>query len=166
MFEATSTESLLTEVRGHDFGAEPVLEAGHSRIEAIKGLDRLIRAAQAEQVGQIAALHAERSRLMGIGQGDPTLSVIGEVGMARNIGPTAAGTQVGFALVLARMPRVFGLFASGVISEAAARAVSTEVASLDRDDVIIADGELADKLVGMTTVQARHAAAQIGRAHV
>jgi hypothetical protein len=42
-------------------------------------------------------LYDERVHRMGLGQGDPGLSVIGEVGMARNIGPTAAGTQLGLA---------------------------------------------------------------------
>ena len=81
--------------------------------------------------------------------------------MARNIGPTAAGTQLGVALTAARMPQVFDLFATGVISEATVRAVSNEVDSLSIDDVIVADAELAPKLPGMTTVQARHAAARV-----
>lgn len=158
MFEATPTESLLADVRGSDFSAESVLDAGHHRIVA---LDRLIRAAQAEQVGQIAAMHAERSSVMRLGEGDPTLSIIGEVSMARNIGPTAAGTQVGLALGLNRLPKVLNLFRTGVISEATARAVVTETAPLHIDDMPIADGELAERIPGMTTVQAKHAAARI-----
>ncbi len=66
---------------------------------------------------------------MGINRGDPTLSVIGEVGMARNIGPTAAGTQVGLALGLSRLPRVQELFAAGQISEPVVRAVVNESVS-------------------------------------
>jgi hypothetical protein len=36
-------------------------------------------AAKAGQLRQIAALYAERVELLGIGQGDPALSVIGEI---------------------------------------------------------------------------------------
>lgn len=161
MFEAAPTESVLAQVRGHDFGAVPVVERGGHRIDAIVATDRGIRALQAEQLAQIAALHVERSTMMGLGVGDPSLSVIGEVAMARNIGPTAAGTQLGVALTAARMPQVFDLFATGVISEATVRAVSNEVDSLSIDDVIVADAELAAKLPGLTTVQARHAAARV-----
>ncbi len=160
MFETAPTETVLGQVRAHDFGEDPVLERGYHRVEAIKGLDRLIRAAQAEQLAQIAGLHDERSKTMGIGKGDPSLSVIGEVGMARNIGPTAAGTQLGVALTMARMPKVFKLFASGVISEPTARAVANEVDSLHIDDVPLVDAELAPKLPGMTTAEARRATAR------
>nr|MCW2728009.1 endonuclease [Aeromicrobium sp.] len=161
MFEATPTESVLAQVRAHDFGADTVLERGAHRIDAIVAIDRGVRALQAEQVAQVAALHDERTKVMGLGQGDPTISVIGEISLARNIGPTAAGTQVGLALVMARMPAVFDLFATGVISEATARAVANEVDSLSVDDVIIADDELAQTIPGMTTVQARHTAARV-----
>ncbi|MET0930399.1 MAG: hypothetical protein ABWX74_12830 [Aeromicrobium sp.] len=74
MFEATATEDLLREVRAHDFDADPVLEVGHNRVEAIREIDRGIRALQAEQVHQIGALYAERAVLMGLGQGDPGLA--------------------------------------------------------------------------------------------
>jgi hypothetical protein len=161
MFEAAPTESVLAQVRAHDFGADDVLERGGHRIDAIVALDRGIRALQAEQLAQIAGLHDERTKLMGIGRGDPTLSVIGEVGMARNIGPTAAGTQVGVAVAVARMPQVFELFATGVISEPTVRAITAELDSLHLDDVIVADGELAPKLPGMTTAEARRAAARV-----
>lgn len=161
MFETTPVESVLADVRASDFTGEPVLVAGHHRIDAIVALDRSIRAAQAEQTHQIAAMHAERSAVMRLGEGDPTLSIIGEVAMARNIGPTAAGTQVGLALGLSRLPRVLELFATGVISEATARAVVTETDPLHLDDKPIADAELAEKIPGMTTVQAKQAAARI-----
>jgi hypothetical protein len=161
MFEAASTESVLAHVRAHDFGADTILERGAHRIDAIVAIDRGIRALQAEQLAQIAGLHDERATMMGLGKGDPSLSVIGEVSMARNIGPTAAGTQLGVALTMARMPQVFELFNTGVISEATARAVTHEVDSLGVDDVIIADAELAPKLAGMTMVEARHAAARV-----
>ncbi len=103
MFETTSTETLLGQVRSHDFDAEPVIERGATRIDAIRELDRAIRAAQAEQVVQVAALLADRTRLM-VGTGDPCLSVIGEVAMARNVGPTAAGSQLSLAIDQAAGP--------------------------------------------------------------
>jgi hypothetical protein len=161
MFEATSTETLLGEVRAHDFEAAPALGADADRIDAVVALDRLIRAAQAEQVRQIADLHRDRVRLVRLGQGDPTLSVIGEVAMARNIGPSAASTQVQLAIGMGRLPQVFDLFATGVISEATARAVATETASLAVDDFSVADDELARKIPGMTTFEAKQAAARI-----
>jgi hypothetical protein len=149
VFEAVATTDLLGQVRAYDFGSDPVHEAGANRIDAIRELDRVIREAQAEQCAQIAALHSERTAVMRLRDGDPTLSVIGEVGMARNIGPTAAGTQVGLALGLDRLPRVFGLFTSGQISEQVARAVVKESASLvmDAPTLIGDDGEPVE-LVG------------------
>ncbi len=160
MFTEVATEDLLREVRAYDFEAEPAHEFGASRIDAIVGLDRAIRAAQAEQLAQIAALHQERSEFMGINRGDPTLSVIGEVGMARNIGPTAAGTQVGLALGLSRLPRVQELFAAGQISEPVVRAVVNESVCLAEDDSVILDGEIAPQLPGLTPVRARQLTAR------
>jgi hypothetical protein len=161
MFEAAPTESVLAHVRGHDFGADAVLERGGHRVDAIVALDRGIRALQAEQLAQISRLHDEHVMLVGLAHGDPALSVIGEVSMARNIGPTAAGTQLGVAVKVARMPRVFELFSTGVISEPTVRAITNEVASLNVDDLVVADAELAPKLPGMTTVEARNAAARV-----
>jgi hypothetical protein len=161
MFEDAPIDSLLGQVRGYDFESLPVVETGFCRVEAIAALDRVMRAAQAEQVAQVAALYDERVHLMGLGQGDPGLSVIGELGMARNIGPTAAGTQLGLALGLKRLPKVFELFKTGVISEATARVVVNETCSLSVDDFPIADAALADKIPGLTTVRARQAAARI-----
>ncbi|VXB54929.1 DUF222 domain-containing protein [Aeromicrobium sp. 9AM] len=154
MFTEVATTDVLREVRAYDFETEPVHEFGASRIDAITALDRVIRAAQAEQLAQIAALHAERVQLQGIHRGDPTLSVIGEVGMARNIGPTAAGTQVGVALRLEQLPRVQDLFAAGQISEPVVRAVVNESVSLGADDLVVLDGEIAPLLPGLTARQA------------
>ena len=154
MFTEVATEDLLREVRAYDFAGEPVHEFGASRIDAITGLDRAIRAAQAEQLAQIAALHAERVELQGIDRGDPTLSVIGEVGMARTIGPTAAGTQVGVALRLQELPRVQQLFAAGQVSEQVVRAVVNESVSLGSDDLVVLDGEIAPQLPGLTPREA------------
>ncbi|KAA1376286.1 HNH endonuclease signature motif containing protein [Aeromicrobium fastidiosum] len=160
MFETMAPGRVLDEVRGFDFDALPVIEAGHERVEAIKALDRAARAAQAEQVRQIVALLDERTQLM-VGAGDPCLSVIGEVSMARMIGPTAAGTQLELAMGMDRLPQVFALFADGTISEATARAVARETQSLHVDDMVVADAEIAGKIVGMTTVQARQCAARV-----
>jgi hypothetical protein len=161
MFEATAPGDLLEEVRAHDFGALPVLEAGHDRIDAIVALDRGIRALQAEQTHQIGNLHAERVTMMGLGQGIPELSIIGEVSMARHIGPSAAGTQLELAIGMRRLPNVFALFASGVISEQTARAVAHETTYLTDDDVMIADPVIAEKIPGMTTHQAKQATTRI-----
>ena len=154
MFTEVATEDLLREVRAHDFEGDAVHEFGANRIDAIKALDRAIRAAQAEQLAQIAALVEERSEFMGISRGDPTLSVIGEVGMARNIGPTAASTQVGLALGLDRLPRVKELFLAGQISEPVVRAVVKESVCLAVDDFVILDGEIAPQLPGLTPIRA------------
>ncbi|MCW2788188.1 MAG: endonuclease, partial [Aeromicrobium sp.] len=161
MFEDAPIDSLLGQVLSYDFESLPVVETGFVRVEAIVALDRVMRAAQAEQATQVAALYDERVHRMGLGQGDPGLSVIGEVGMARNIGPTAAGTQLGLALGLKRLPKVFELFRSGVISELTARVVVNETCSLSVDDFPIADAALADKIPGLTTVRARQAAARV-----
>lgn len=161
MFEDVATTDLLGHLRAFDFDDLPTHEHGYARIEAIKSLDRAVRAAQAEQIGQIIELHRERAALMGLGHGDPTLSVIGEIAMARNIGPGAASTQVQLAIAMAHLPKVFELFRTGVISEATARAVATETASLAVDHFPLADHELATKLPGLTTTGAKHAAARI-----
>jgi hypothetical protein len=70
MFTETAPEDVLGDVRGHDFGADPVAGFGASRIDAIVALDRVINAARAEQLVQIAALHAERVEVTGVGRGD------------------------------------------------------------------------------------------------
>jgi hypothetical protein len=160
MFTEVATEDLLREVRGYDFDSDPAHECGANHIDAITALDRLIRSAQAEQLARITALHADRVALMGIGGGDPSLSVIGEVAMARNVGPGAAGTQVGLALGLDRLPRVMGLFMAGQISEQAARAVVKESEPLHTDDFVILDAEIAPLLPGLTHVKAGRAAAR------
>ncbi len=162
MFTDVATEDLLREVRAYDFEGEPGHGFGAARIDAITGLDRLIRAAQAEQLAQIAALHAERVESMGINRGDPSLSVIGEVGMARNIGPTAAGTQVGLALRLAELSHVRDLFAAGQISEPVVRAVVNESVTLGVDDLVVLDGEIAPSLAGIDAARSCPAHGQGG----
>jgi len=54
MFTETAPEAVLAEVRGHDFGADPGPRFGANRIDAIVALERVISAAQAEQMAQIA----------------------------------------------------------------------------------------------------------------
>ena len=154
MFESVSSADLLREITAHDYASDPLWEAGASRIEAIKGLDRLICAAQAEQLSQIAALRQERRELMPLGSADPSLSVIGEVAMARNISPSAAGTQFGMAMGLQQLPQVFGLFRDGIIGESVARAVVRESESLDVDDFVVLDAEIAPRLPGLPHVKA------------
>jgi hypothetical protein len=160
MFTEVAAADALARVRGHDFGADPVLEVGANRVDAIVALDRLIAAAHAEQASQIAALHAERAAVLGLGRGDPTLSVIGEVAMARNIGPTAASSQVVTALGLRRLPAVAALFDHGVISSSVVRAVVIESSALHLDDQVVLDGEIAPLLPGLTTARARQATAR------
>src|SRR5689334_17719849 len=147
MFTETAPEAVLAEVREHDFGADPVHGFGASRIDAIVALDRAISAAQAEQMAQIAALHAERVALTGVGRPDPTVSVIGEISMARKVGLAAAGTQVGTALGVERLPQVQAWFLTGQLSEPVVRAVVNESVSLGADDLLVLDGEIATQLV-------------------
>jgi hypothetical protein len=161
MFEDVATADLLGRVLSYDSESSDVVATGFDRVEAIVALDRVMRAAQAEQAAQVAALYDERVAVMGLGQGDPGLSVIGEVGMARNIGPTAAGSQLGLALGLKRLPQVFDLFRTDVISEHTARVVVNETCSLSVDDFTVADDALARRLPGLTTARARQAAARV-----
>ncbi|WP_332642462.1 HNH endonuclease [Aeromicrobium sp.] len=158
MFTEIATEDVLGVVRAHDFGDEPQHHFGAARIDAIVALERLNRATQAEMVAQIAALHDDRAEDMGIGRGDPTLSVIGEVALARNIGPSAAGTQVGLALGLRRLPRVAELFADGSIPQPVAQAVVNESVCLAVDDSVVFDGEISPQLPGLTAKKAAKAA--------
>ncbi|MBC7597282.1 MAG: HNH endonuclease, partial [Kineosporiaceae bacterium] len=105
MFENVAAEDLLQVVRAHVFDHHDDW-MGPEHIDAIKAMDQVVRAAQAEQARHIAELDALRSSQIKLGRGDHSLSVIGELGMARNISPSAAGTQYGFAVGLARMPMV------------------------------------------------------------
>jgi hypothetical protein len=154
MFEAVATTDLLGEVCAHDFGSDPPQECGASRIDAIVAYDRVAAAAKAGQLRQIAALYAERVELLGIGHGDPALSVIGEIAMARNISPSAAGTLFALAVGMNRLPRVLALLESGQISERVAQAVVMESAALSVDDFDILDAEIAPVLPGLTHVRA------------
>lgn len=152
MFENVAIEGALAAVRSHVFDShdDPM---GDARIDAIAALDRTIRSAQAEQAHQIAALAAERTSRMTIVHAD--LSVIGEIGMARNISPSAAGNQYGFAIGLARLPQVHKVFAAGLISEPATRKVVDETVGLAGDQVREFDREIAPQLAGLTPGKAR-----------
>ncbi|KAA1395475.1 hypothetical protein [Aeromicrobium ginsengisoli] len=157
MFTGTAPEAVLADVRGHDFGADPGPKLGANRIDAIVALDRAISAAQAERMAQIAALHAERADLTGVGRPDPTISVIGEISMARKVGLAAAGTQVGTALGLEHLPEIQALFLAGRLTEPVIRAVVNESVTLCADDLIVLEGEIAAQLIGLT----RHEAARL-----
>lgn len=149
MFENVAVGDVLDAVRAHDFDPhdDPM---GSDRIDAVKACDLVVRAAQAMQAEQIAALDASRASQMTLGHGDHSLSVIGELGMARNISPSAAGNQYGFAVGLARMPRVATVFAAGGISEQAARLVVRESTGLDREQVTRLDKLLTCRISGLT----------------
>ncbi|MEO6472787.1 MAG: DUF222 domain-containing protein [Aeromicrobium sp.] len=160
MFESSEVTGVMAEIDAHDFDSDPSIECGASRVEAVKALERVIRSAQAQQCVQIAALHAERTAQMGLGRGDASLSVIGEIAMARNISPSAASSQFGVAISLQRLPQVFGLFRDGVISEASARSVVNESVSLSVDDFVILDAEITSLLPGLTHIKAGEATAR------
>lgn len=157
MFENTATCEALGVVQSHVFDSHDDL-MGADRIDAIKALDRSIRAAQAEQARQIAALDRLRASQISLGSGDHSLSVIGELGMVRNISPSAAGTQYGFAVGLARLPKVAGVFAAGGICELTARAIVNEATGLDADQIVLFDEHLDGKLTGLTPRKAANLA--------
>lgn len=153
MFENVAAEDLLGSVRAHDFDPHDDV-MGAARIDAITACDRVVRAAQAEQTKHIAALSDLRASQIHLGHGDHSLSVIGELGMARNISPSAAGNQYGFAVGLARLPNVAATFAAGQISEQAARLVVNESTGLDAKQVAMLDEQLDGRLDGLTARKA------------
>lgn len=119
---------------------------GGLRIDVIAALERLVRHATALQLEQVAALHAERA---GTGM-DATLTVAGEVAMARGVSPSAGGTQLGHAVTLAAMPAVMTALRRGDLPVASAHAISRECGGLSADDVRQTDAELAPHLDGLT----------------
>ena len=162
MFEGVGVEGLFSAVDAHDFSVDAGIEFGAARIDAIVAYERVIRAAQARQLKQIAALYAERVEQIPFGSADPALSVIGEVGLARNVSPGAAGTQFGTAVGLAELPRTADALDAGQISESTVRAIVREVDALAADDRIVLDAEIADVLPGLTPGRA----ARLARHHV
>ena len=153
MFENVDVADLLGAVRGHAFDPHDDVMGAH-RIDAIKACDLVIRAAQAAQAEQISALNDLRASQITLGRGNHSLSVIGELGMARNVSPSSAGSHYGFAIGLARMPRVAEVFATGGISEQAARLVVRESTGLDLDQVTRLDQKLAPRIPGLTARKA------------
>lgn len=153
MFENVALDDLLGVLAAHDSdpGGDPY---GAVEIDAISAYERLIRVAQARQAAEIAVLDRKRAASIRLGSGDHSLSVIGEVAMARNISPSAAGTQYGFAIGLSRLPRVAAVFEYGDISEAAARAVVRESLGLDREQAEKFDRCIAKLLPGLTSRKA------------
>ena len=86
--------------------------------------------------------------------------------MARSISPSAAGNHWGievggFAVGLRRLPLVARAFASGDISEPAARAVVREGTGLDREQAAKFDRRVAIRLRGMTPRKAADLARSI-----
>ena len=162
MFEDVEVAHLLSTIDLHDFTADPDIDFGAARVDAIMAYERIIRAAQARQLKQVVALYEDRVRQIPFGSADPALSVIGEVAMARNVSPGAAGTQFGTAVGLAELPQTAAAFEAGQISEPTARAVVRETDALHRDDRIVLDGEIADLLPDLTPGRA----ARLARHHV
>ena len=162
MFENVDVEGLLSTIDAHDFTADPDIDFGAARIDATVAHERIIRAAQARQLAQINALYEERVAQVPFGSADPALSVIGEVAMARNVSPGAAGTQFATALGLAELPQTAAALEAGDVSEPTARAVVRETDALHRDDRIVLDAEIADALPGLTPGRA----ARLARHHV
>ncbi|MGA9100573.1 DUF222 domain-containing protein, partial [Aeromicrobium sp.] len=162
MFESVEVGSLLSTIDAHDFSTDSDLDFGAERIDAIVAYERIIGAAQAGQLAQINALYGERVEQVPFRSADPALSVIGEVAMARNVSPGAAGTQFATAVGLGELPQTAAALQSGQISEATARAVVRESDALHRDDRIVLDAEIADQLPGLTSGRA----ARLARHHV
>ena len=150
MFEGVDVADLLHAVRTADLDAEPL---GALRVDAIQALDRLVAAAQAEQLVQIAALHEAQSGPH-LTTGDNALSVVGQVSLARTIGADAAGRQLAAAFALTTLPRTGALLREGAVAEPVFRAVARETEALDPADLEVADAEIARRVVGLTARKA------------
>jgi len=160
MFEDVPTEDLFTSLAGVDHDFEQ--DMGASRIDAITAWDRVIRYAQAQQLDEINGLYEDRNRVIGaFREGDPALHVIGQVSLARNISPGAAGSQFGLALQLADLPNVAAALKAGVVSEPTARAICRPVSGLGAHDLAIFDAEIASRLPGLTPRRAAQLAERI-----
>lgn len=160
MLEDVPIEDLLTAITAveHDFDDD----FGASRIDAISAWDRVIRFAQAQQLKEIRGLYEDRMRVVGaFREGDPALHVIGQVSLARNVSPGAAGSQFGVALALADLPLVAEAFESGVISEPTVRAICKAATGLSVDDLAVFDAEIAPRLPGLTPRRAAQLAERI-----
>lgn len=160
MLEDVPIEDLLTAIAAVEHIFEE--DFGASRIDAITALERVIRAAQGLQLEQINALLDDRNRVVGaFREGDPALHVIGQVSLARNVSPGAAGSQLGVAIQLAELPNVAGALTSGIISEPTARAICRAVTGLGVDDLAAFDAEIGPQLPGLTPRRAAALAERI-----
>jgi hypothetical protein len=160
MFEDVPTEDLPAAIAAVEHVFED--DMGASRIDAITGWDRVIRYAQAEQLKEINGLYDDRNRVVGaFREGDPALHVIGQVSLARNISPGAAGSQFGLAVQLSSLPHVAAGLRDGLISEPTARAICRAASTLSVDDLVVFDAEIAPKLPGLTPRRAGQLAERI-----
>ena len=160
MYEDVPTEDLPAALAGleHDFESD----LGASRVEAITGWERVMRHAHAEMLKQINGLYRDRTRVIGaFREGDPALHVIGQLSLARNISPGAAGSQFGVAMQLADLPSVAAALHDGMISEPTVRAICRAVSTLSVDDLVVFDAEIAPKLAGLTPGRAARLAEAI-----
>lgn len=149
MFEDVPTEDLLAAMAAAEHSFEDDL--GASRIDVIAAAERVIRRAQAVQLEQINGLYEDRQRVIGaFREGDPALHVIGQVSLARNISPGAAGSQFGLAVHVANLPNIATALRDGVISEPTVRALSRHLSGLGVDDLMVADTQIASHLSGLT----------------
>jgi hypothetical protein len=94
-------------------------------------------------------------------RGDPALHVIGQVSLARNISPGAAGSQFGLAVQLSKLPRLAEAFTAGLISEPTVRAICRVASALSVDDLCLFDDQIAPKLAGLTLRRASQLAERI-----
>lgn len=160
MFERVPIDELLAEAGAveHDFDAD----MGASRVDVIAALERVIRHAQALQLEQVHEFYVDRCKHVGIfGAGDPALHVIGQVSLARNVSPGAAGSQFGLACALADLPSVAAALGEGVISEPTARAICRPLVNVSVDELSVFDVEIAPHLPGLTPRRAAALAERI-----
>ncbi|MGJ9412369.1 DUF222 domain-containing protein [Aeromicrobium sp. CF4.19] len=160
MFEGVEVQAVLTEVGVHDFTESDGIDAA-DRLDAVVALDRVIANAQALQYRHVEAMHRSRARECTLAHGDPALSVIGEVAMARKVAPDVAGTHFGNALTLATLPSVAAALEQGTIRDATARAIAREVEALCDDDRTVLDAEITPHLAGLTPGRAARLARRL-----
>jgi hypothetical protein len=160
MFDDVPVEDLLTAASAVEHVFEEDL--GASRIDVITALERVIRAAQGLQLEQINGLLDDRNRVVGaFREGDPALHVIGQVSLARNVSPGAAGSQLGVAIQLAELPNVADALKSGIIGEPTVRAICRAVAGSSVDELAAVDAEIGPQLPGLTPRRAAALAERI-----
>lgn len=146
------------------------LEDDTSRVDALRGLEELVCAAQAAQARLAVDLDAsQRSRqaARGVRASRQGAGVAHQIGLARRESPHRAKRQLGMAKVLrGEMPHVWTLFTAGRINEWTAMVLVRETACLDLVDRQRVDALLAgsqgrrDELEAMSSRQAAAAAAK------